>query len=174
MQSRLGTEMKRVVAGLSNAAVQARKREEELRNAYQEQQRRMVQMRDARVELAVMTRDVENAQRTYDAALQRWLTNKVESRASGTNLAILTPAVAPLEPKSPKVGLVSALSVLIGGLLAAGVVFLLESLDRRVRSRADLESRLAVPTLGRLSKWHPSGARLPTGSRPAGSTDSGA
>ena len=84
----------------------------------------------------------------------------LESRASGTNLAILTPAVAPLEPKSPKVGLVSALSVLIGGLLAAGVVFLLESLDRRVRSRADLESRLAVPTLGRLSKWHPSGARL--------------
>ena len=45
-------------------------------------------------------------------------------------------------------------------MLAAGVVFLLETLDRRVRSRADLETRLAVPTLGRLSKWQPSGARL--------------
>jgi chain length determinant protein EpsF len=160
LKSRLGTEMKRVVGGLGNAATQARKREEELRQAYQQQQQRMIQMRDARVELAVMTRDVENAQRTYDAALQRFLTNKVEARASGTNLAILSPAVAPIEPKSPKVGLVTGLSILIGGMLAAGVVFLLETLDRRVRSRADLETRLAVPTLGRLSKWQPSGARL--------------
>lgn len=160
LRERLGAEMKRVVAGIGGAAIQARKREEELKSAYAEQQKRLIDMRDARVELAVMTRDVENAQRTYDAALQRWLTNKVESRAQGTNLAILHPAVAPLEPKSPKVGLVTGLSVLIGGLLAAGVVFLLETLDRRVRSRADLESRLAVPTLGRLSRWQPAGGRL--------------
>jgi succinoglycan biosynthesis transport protein ExoP len=160
LQSRLSGEMKRVVAGIGNSALQARKREEELKAAYAAQQERLISMRDARVELAVMTRDVENAQRTYDAALTRWLTNKVDSRAQGTNLAVLTPAVAPLEPKSPKVGLVSGLSVLVGGLLAAAVVFLLETLDRRVRSRGDLESRLAVPTLGRLSKWQPSGGRL--------------
>lgn len=160
LRSRLAAEMKRVVAGIGSAATQARRREEELKQAYAQQQKRLIDMRDARVELAVMTRDVENAQRTYDAALQRWLTNKVESRAQGTNLAILHPAVAPIEPKSPKVGLVTGLSVLIGGLLAAGVVFLLESLDRRVRSRADLESRLAVPSLGRLSRWQPAGGRL--------------
>jgi succinoglycan biosynthesis transport protein ExoP len=160
LRARLGAEMQRVVAGIGNAATQSRRREEELKAAYAEQQKRLIDMRDARVELAVMTRDVENAQRTYDAALTRWLTNKVDSRAQGTNLAILSPAVAPLEPKSPKVGLVTGLSVLVGGLLAAGVVFLLETLDRRVRSRGDLESRLAVPTLGRLSKWQPSGARL--------------
>jgi succinoglycan biosynthesis transport protein ExoP len=160
LRARLGAEMQRVVAGIGNAATQSRRREEELKGAYAEQQKRLIDMRDARVELAVMTRDVENAQRTYDAALTRWLTNKVDSRAQGTNLAILSPAVAPLEPKSPKVGLVTGLSVLVGGLLAAGVVFLLETLDRRVRSRGDLESRLAVPTLGRLSKWQPSGGRL--------------
>jgi hypothetical protein len=40
------------------------------------------------------------------------------------------------------------------------VVYVLEMLDRRVRSRADLESRLAVPSLGRLSRWQPTGSRL--------------
>jgi hypothetical protein len=45
-------------------------------------------------------------------------------------------------------------------MLAAGIVYLLETLDRRVRSRADLESRLAVPSLGLLSKWQPTGGRL--------------
>ena len=32
--------------------------------------------------------------------------------------------------------------------------------QRRVRSRNDLESRLAVPSLGRLSKWQQTGGRL--------------
>lgn len=160
LRERLAGEMKKVVSGLSNAAVQSRKREEELKNAYAAQQERLLAMRDSRVELAVLSRDVENAQRTYDAALSRWLTNKVDSRAKLTNIAMLSPAVEPLTPTQPKVGLIAGLSLLIGALLAAGVVYLLEAMDRRVRSRSDLESRLAVPTLGRLSKWQPTGGRL--------------
>jgi chain length determinant protein EpsF len=160
LREKLATEMKKVIAGLNNAALQARRREEELKNAYNAQQERLLAMRDARVELAVMSRDVENAQRTYDTALGRYLTTKVEATALTSNIAVLTPAIEPLEPKSPKVGLITMLSVVIGALLAAGVVFLLEILDRRVRSRSDLESRLAVPALGRLSKWQPAGGRL--------------
>lgn len=160
LRKKLASEMKKVVSGLANAAQISRRREEELKAAYEAQTRRMLAMRDARVELAVLSRDVENAQRTYDAALQKWLTVKVDSRARMTNIAPLTPAVEPLEAKSPKVGLVTGLSVLIGLLLAGGVVFLLESIDRRVRSRGDLESRLAVPSLGRLSRWQPAGLRL--------------
>jgi uncharacterized protein involved in exopolysaccharide biosynthesis len=160
LREKLAGEMKKVVSGLSNAALQSRKREEELKNAYAAQQERLLAMRDSRVELAVLSRDVENAQRTYDAALSRWLTNKVDSRAKLTNIAMLSPAVEPLTPTQPKVGLIAGLSLLIGALLAAGVVYLLEAMDRRVRSRSDLESRLAVPTLGRLSKWQPTGGRL--------------
>jgi len=160
LREKLAAEMKKAVAGLSNAAQQARRREEELKNAYTAQQEKMLSMRDARVEIAVMSRDVENAQRTYDTALARYLTTKVESRAQTTGVAVLTPAVEPLTPKSPNVGLITGLAVVLGLLFAAGVVFLLEMLDRRVRSRADLESRLAVPSLGRLSKWQPTGGRL--------------
>jgi uncharacterized protein involved in exopolysaccharide biosynthesis len=160
LRTKLAAEMKKVVAGLNHAALQARRREDELKNAYTAQQEKLLSMRDSRVEIAVMSRDVENAQRTYDTALSRYLTTKVESRALTSNIAVLTPAIEPLEHKSPKVGLITMLSVVIGGLLAAGVVFLLEILDRRVRSRSDLESRLAVPALGRLSKWQPAGGRL--------------
>ena len=160
LREKLASEMKKAVSGLSNAAVQSRKREEELKAAYAAQQERLLSMRDARVELAVLSRDVENAQRTYDTALTRWLTNKVDSRAKLTNIALLSPAVEPLTPAQPKGGMIAGLSLLIGLLLAAGVVYLLETMDRRVRSRSDLESRLAVPTLGRLSKWQPSGGRL--------------
>jgi uncharacterized protein involved in exopolysaccharide biosynthesis len=152
--------MKKAVAGLGNALAQSRKREQDLKSALDTQSKRVQAMKDARVELAVMTRDVESAQRAYDAVLARYMTNRIDSRARQTNVSLLTPAIEPLKPAHPKVGLISILSVLIGGLLAGGVVYVLESLDRRVRSRADLESRLAVPSLGRLSRWQPMGGRL--------------
>jgi chain length determinant protein EpsF len=160
LRERLKTEMAKTVAGLGAAVQQSRKREQELQAAMKAQEERILALNEHRAELAVLTRDVDNAQRAYDAVLTRYQTNQIDSRANSTNLALLTPAIEPVHPAHPKVGLISILSVLVGGLFAAGVVYVLETLDRRVRSRADLESRLAVPSLGRLSRWQPSGGRL--------------
>lgn len=160
INDKIALEVKKLVAGLGNAVQQAKKREEELKAALQAQNDRVISMKDARIELAAMMRDVDNAQRSYDAVLARYMTNKIESSAKSTNVALLTPAVEPITPAQPKVGLISGLAVLIGAMLAAAVVFVLESMDRRVRTRADLETRLAVPSLGRLSRWQPMGGRL--------------
>lgn len=160
LREKLRAETKKLVAGLGNAVEQSRKREQELQAALDEQQRRILAMKDYRVELTGMTREVDSSQRAYDAVLARYMTNNIESRARQTNVALLAPAIEPLKPKHPKVGLIAGLSLLVGGLLAAGVVYVLETLDRRVRSRADLESRLAIPSLGRLSRWQPMGGRL--------------
>jgi len=160
LRDKLASEVKKVVASLGNAVETAKKREQELKEAVQQQNERVINMKDARIELASMSADVGNAQRNYDAVLARFMTNKIEASAKSTNVALLTPAIEPLEPAQPKVGLISGLAVLIGGMLAAAVVFVLESMDRRVRTRADLETRLAVPSLGRLSRWQPSGGRL--------------
>jgi chain length determinant protein EpsF len=160
LKERLAIETKKVIAGLGKAAEQGKKREAELQAALDAQQQRIMKLKDTRVDLAVLTRDVENAQRAYDGAIARFTQIKLESHAKQTNLAMLTPAVEPLRPAQPKVGLIMMLSLVLGGLLAAGVVYLLEMMDRRVRSRSDLESRLALPTLGRLSRWQPAGGRL--------------
>jgi len=160
LKERLQTEANKVVTGLGNAVQQSQKRVEELQSALTAQQDRIMKLRDSRLDLAVLTRDLESAQRAYDGALARAIAVKVDSKVRQTNLAMLTPAVEPLKPAVPKVGLISALSVLIGLLLAAGIVYVLESMDRRVRSRTDLESRLAVPSLGLLSRWTPAGGRL--------------
>ena len=160
LREKIKDEVKKLVAGLGTAVEQSRKREEEVKTAMQAQSERVIGMKDARIELAAMSRDVENTQRSHDAVLARYMTNKIEASAKTTNVALLTPGVEPLEPAQPKVGLISGLAVLIGGMLAAAVVYVLESIDRRVRSRSDLENRLAVPSLGRLSRWQPTGGRL--------------
>jgi protein tyrosine kinase modulator len=160
LRARLTSEAKKVVTGLGSALAQSQKRVEELQVAMKEQQDRINKMRESRVDMAVLSRDLENAQRSYDGALARAMAVKVDSKVRQTNLAMLTPAVEPLRPAMPKVGLISILSVVIGLLLAAAVVYALEMMDRRVRSRSDLEARLAVPSLGILSKWTPAGGRL--------------
>ncbi|HEX6528726.1 MAG TPA: GNVR domain-containing protein [Burkholderiales bacterium] len=160
LKDKIASEVKKVVASLGNAVETSKKREQELKEAVQQQNERVINMKDARIELASMSADVGNAQRNYDAVLARFMTNKIEASAKSTNVALLSPAIEPLEPAQPKVGLISGLAVLIGGMLAAAVVFVLESMDRRVRTRADLETRLAVPSLGRLSRWQPTGGRL--------------
>ena len=167
LREKLKSEMSKLVAGLGNAVDQSRKRERELQGALKAQEQHVLALNEHRADLAVLTRDVDNAQRAYEAVFARYQVNNIESRAQTTNLALLTPAVEPIFHAHPKVGLISALSVVVGLLLAAGVVYVLETLDRRVRSRADLESRLAVPSLGRISRWQPAGRLLPAPIGPA-------
>jgi protein tyrosine kinase modulator len=160
LREKLANEMKKVVASLGNAVQAAKQRENDLKAAVEAQQARIMQTKDVRVELAAMTRDVDNAQRSYDAVLARYMTTRIEGHAKQGDVALLTPAIEPATPAHPKIPLIAGLSVVLGLLLAATMVYLLETLDRRVRSRSDLESRLAVPSLGRLSRWQPTGGRL--------------
>ncbi|MEO5676950.1 MAG: GNVR domain-containing protein, partial [Usitatibacter sp.] len=102
-------------------------------------------------------RDVDTAQKAYEAALARHLVNKVESGARQTNVTVLNPATEPNGPSKPKALLNILLGFAMGTLLGLGAVFLLEILDRRVRSGHDLETGLDAPLLGTLKPWHPSG-----------------
>ena len=160
LRDKLQVEAKKVIAGLGNAVSTGKKRERELEQALEAQNQRILALKDFRIDMAGMTRDIENSQRAYDTVLTRYVNNTIDSRAKTTNVAMLSPAIEPLKPKHPKVGLIAGLSVVLGTLIAGGLVYVLETLDRRVRSRNDLESRLAVPSLGRLSKWQPTGGRL--------------
>ena len=118
--TRSPTEMKRIVAGLGNTVEQARRREDELKGAIVAQSDRVQQLKEARIEMAVMTRDVENAQRTYDAVLARFTANKIDSAAKTTNVALLTPAIEPIKPAHPKLGLIAGLALVVGLLLGRG------------------------------------------------------
>jgi chain length determinant protein EpsF len=160
LRDKIQAEVKKLVAGLGNQVQQHRKRERDIESALEAQNTRLINLKDYRIEMAAMTRDIEAAQRSYDTVLGRYMTAKIDASAKQTNVALLSPAIEPIKPVHPKVGLITGLSVVLGALLATGIVYVLETLDRRVRSRADLESRLAVPSLGLLSKWQPAGGRL--------------
>ena len=78
LRDQLDAEMRKVVAGIENAKRQSRQREAELQAAMAAQRARLLELKEHRNELTVLTRNVESAQRTYeqDAGSLRFVTIK--------------------------------------------------------------------------------------------------
>jgi chain length determinant protein EpsF len=156
LRSKIQGETARIVAGVQNVTTSSRAREGALSAALAQQRQKVIELREARNQAFVLQREVDTAQKAYEAALQRYLVNKVESGARSTNVTILNPAVEPARHSRPKTMLNIVLGFVVGMVLGLGAVFLLELLDRRVRSTDDLETVLDVPLLGTLQPWRPS------------------
>lgn len=123
----------------------------ELRALVEAQKRTIVNMRTVRDEGSLLLKELEAAQRAYDTVNQRRSQVDLESKAETASARVLTPAVAPLEPKSPKPPLIWTAAVLAGLILGIGGAVIWEMLDRRVRSVEDLAAAEGVPVLGVLS-----------------------
>lgn len=123
----------------------------ELRGLIEAQKRTILNMRSVRDEGALLLRELEGAQKAYDTVSQRRSQVALESQADAAGARVLTPAVAPLEPTSPRMPLVIAAAIVGGLLLGIGGAIAWEMLDRRVRSVEDLAVAEGVPVLGILS-----------------------
>lgn len=152
MRSKLESEMRVATRSVGTTAKVAKSRETDIRAALAAQKSRLQTLKKQRDEAAVLIRDVENAQRLYDAALQRYGQTRLEAQATQTDIAVLNPAIPPVEASSPKVLINTLLSIFLGSLLGIGVAFLMEMIDRRVRSEADLTTALDILVLGEIGK----------------------
>ena len=118
----------------------------------------------ARIE-PVLQHDVESAERAYDTALQRYFSSQVDSRASETNVTVLSPAAVPLVPYRPNIPLNLALAFVTGLGLGCALVAWMERQDARVRCAEDLVAAVQAPLLAVLSTEGRRAGLLP---RPAG------
>lgn len=152
LRAKLDSEISTAAKGVSATARAAMQREGDLRSSLAAQRAKVLQLKKQRDDLTVLLRDVENAQRAYDTALQRYTQTSLEAENTQTDIAILNPATPPIEPSSPKLVLNTILAVFLGGLLGIGLAFLMEMIDRRVRSGEDLAAILGIPVLGELGR----------------------
>jgi len=115
----------------------------------------------------VLQHNVESAERAYDTALQRYIASQVDSRASQTNVTVLSPAAVPLNAYRPNIRLNLALALITGLGLGCALVALLENLDPRVRCAEDLVSAMQLPLLAVLSNDGKRTGLLPRPTAPA-------
>jgi polysaccharide biosynthesis transport protein len=162
LRARLDAETRKVTGSVGMNNTINRQRESEIRRSLEAQRAKVLKLKAVRDEGLVIIRDVENAQRAYDAIQARFTQTNLEGQATQSNVNVLTLASPPLEHSTPKVGLNTILAFFVGSLLAIGTALALELRDRRVRSAEDLVNALKLPVIGLMPK---PGMRMPLGAR---------
>ncbi|MEO8154205.1 MAG: chain length determinant protein EpsF [Rhizobacter sp.] len=152
LRARLETETRRVSSsiGINNTINQSR--EVEVRASLASQRARVMQIKQQRDEAMVLQRDVEAAQRAYDAVAARLTQSSLESQTKQTNTAMLNAATEPIRPSSPNLVLNSLLAVFVGAMFAVAFALLRELQDRRLRSVQDVVQALGIPVIGHLPR----------------------
>ncbi len=98
-----------------------------------------------------LTRDYDNAQKTYQDLLAKKstadLTVKMNNQAQGERMFPLNPANYPDSPSFPNRLLFAGFGLAAGLALGLGLTLLIELRDKSIRTEADAEAALALPML---------------------------
>lgn len=150
MKTQLADEIRLVSTSIETSFQIGRQRERDLQNAITEQKIRVLALNKQRDELNVFKRDVESAQRAFEAVSQRAAQTRLESVSNLTNVVSLSAAKPPSKPSRPKLTFIVLVAACVGGMMAVGLGLLLEQLNKRVRSPEDL-TFVGLPVLAVIS-----------------------
>lgn len=147
MRSRLAQETGSIGSSINTAYEVGKARERELSGAVAAQRARVMQFNKYRDELSVLRKDVETAQKAFEAVSERASQSKLQALTTQTNIQRLATAVEPLEARGPSAKAALGIAGLAGLLLAIACAVLLELVNRRVRSVDDLSMATHLPIL---------------------------
>ena len=172
MRNKIAQETARVANSITSNDTVNRSRESAASTAYNAQREKLMRLKEARSSLSVLEREVDSAQRIYDAIQLRLSQTNMESNNGQSAVVLLSAAVEPSAPSSPKIVMNMLLAIALGGLLSLIAVLGVELLDRRVRSPFDLVDALELPVIGvipspvkssyRRLPWHSKNKNRPT------------
>jgi succinoglycan biosynthesis transport protein ExoP len=150
LRRRIDVEVRRVTGGVTVSNTINRQREAQIRAALETQRASVLRMKAVRDEGQVLARDVDNAQKNYDAVQTRLTQSSLESQTTQSNAYPLTQATPPSEPSSPRTYINLLLAVFVGALTGVAIAVLMEFADRRVRDLRDITTDLGLPIIGML------------------------
>ena len=150
IEAKLNGEIEKVRGSIEQSSQLARQQESALRSGFEEQKARVLELQRGRDQAAVLQREAENAQRAYDAALQRASAVRLESQLDLTNVAILDRAMPPEHPARPRVKLNIILAVVLGCMLGAAIAVSTELHRRRVRTSEDIQGGTGLVVLAEI------------------------
>jgi chain length determinant protein EpsF len=155
LRQRIARESANIAASLGNTTQVNLRRETDVRQALEAQKNKVLELKHAHDQAAILQSDVNSAQRDLDAVSERLAQSSLESQTSQTNVVQLTTATAPLMPSSPKLVLNALIGFFLGGMFGIGVALFLEALHPRIRLDEDLLNLLGVPILGKIGSATP-------------------
>jgi capsular exopolysaccharide synthesis family protein len=107
-----------------------------------------MQEQDRSVRYNTLAREADTNRSVYDGLLQRFRELNASAGITASNVSIIDDADPPSKPSSPNPLLNLAIALLLGTLTAAGVVFIKDQLDDRVRVPEEIEEKVGLSLLG--------------------------
>jgi uncharacterized protein involved in exopolysaccharide biosynthesis len=150
LRARLAAETSKISASIDTTYQVGKGRERELQAAVAAQRARVLSLNKQRGELSLLQRDVDTALKAFEAVAAGASQTKLQSLTNQTNVMRLASAVDPLEPLGLKSKEALILAAIAGTLLGIAGAFLIELLNRRVRSVDDLSIALHLPVLASI------------------------
>jgi polysaccharide biosynthesis transport protein len=96
---------------------------------------------------SILQRSVTTNQKLYDTLLSKVEESNVVKDADVSNIRVVERAVLPLSPIKPKKKLNLALSIIFGLMTGVGLAFLLEYMDRSLRTEEDVQRYMDLAVL---------------------------
>ncbi len=90
-------------------------------------------------------------QQLFASLLQTYESVRLAKAESTSDVILVEPAIPPSHPIRPKVMQNTLLAAIVGGMLAVGLIFLLDALDNTIKGPDDVARHLGLPTLGAIA-----------------------
>ncbi len=95
-----------------------------------------------------LSREAQAAEANYMQLTSRLAESRLQEQDTANNISLLDDAVLPTAPVEPNVRMAGILGLGLGLLLAFGLAFFVEFLDRSVKGQEDIEEIVGLPFLG--------------------------
>jgi capsular exopolysaccharide synthesis family protein len=173
LKAQLDQDQREMAAQIRNVAAAVRRdyraalaQETQLRGEIEAEKQRDLALNDALLKDAVLSREVQTNRDLYKNVMQRMDEMSVSAQTPLSNISVVENAVRPLSPSRPKKRKDLAISGVGALLIALALSFGLEQLDKRLKTPAEIEAYLNLPTLAIV----PNFAKLAKSRRAPGKT----
>jgi succinoglycan biosynthesis transport protein ExoP len=160
-------EQQRVLEQSKVAFTAAKSSEDMAEAALNEKENEAFQSRDALVQYAILARRFESSRDLYEGLTRRLREAGIQAGLQSSEVDIVDYALIPMMPTGPRrmsIVFMGALFGMIGGIALA---FLMESLDTSLRSIAEIEAVMELPSLAVIPRARRNMARAPGEVTPA-------
>jgi capsular exopolysaccharide synthesis family protein len=148
VQKRIDGELAKIIAAIKNDYESSLRKEALLRQAFEEQKARVIEMKDKAIQYNILKREADTNKELYKGLLQRMKEAGVSAGIMASNIQVVDQAELPARPYKPNKQLNLLLAAVVGLFLGVGLAFFLEYLDNTVKTPEDVEQLIRLPAFG--------------------------
>ncbi len=148
VQKRLNSETGKIIKGIENDYESSLRRESLIRQAFEQQKARVMQMKEKAIQYNILMREADTNKELYRGLLQRMKEAGISAGITASNVQIVDRAEFPTNPHKPNKRLNLLLAAIVGLFLGTGVAFFLEYLDNTVKTPEEVEQLIRLPSFG--------------------------